>query len=128
MPRNYFANNDVVTIDLGEGDWIKIKDELTYGEDGKNKNSALDVVVNSDGVAVSNINMIKYNINKYVSYIKEWSVTYPDGSPAPVSAEVMSDMSPEFIALIENALNEHAVKKEALKKASTDGEPGKETK
>lgn len=70
MGKNRFVDPDVVRIDIGDGDWIEVKKELTFGEHSDSQ-AALIKEVRADGRVTPDFAMISKA--EVLAYLVDWS-------------------------------------------------------
>ncbi len=122
MSKNRFVSLDTTRIDLSDGDWIELKNEISYGERQRLNNSALDKIGASDasqGQVPSElgINFARFNLLRMYIWIADWSFCDAKGKHADLTLDTISHLSEGAAAEIETALTKHIEGLETAKKA-----------
>ena len=58
MARKYFVDAHTKRIDLSEGDWIEVRNELSYGENLRLSTAIMDRIENEEGTTSMRPNML----------------------------------------------------------------------
>lgn len=124
MTKRRFAAVTTTRLDLSGGDWIEVKDELTYGERLTLSNAPF--VGNRDGLAI--IDYTRYHLKRMEIYITDWNLAGPDGKTTEPSPALFALLDEESADEINRAIDAHIVSK--LGNAATTGknEPEKNPK
>lgn len=77
MAFRFVEDDELKTIELGDGDWVKIPSRLSYGFVSK---------FNESGVKSDEMSKIT---DLLVQVIKEWNLKTRDGAVAPISKEFL---------------------------------------
>lgn len=119
MGRNRFiGDKPPVRLELTDGDWIEVKERLTYGEEQRLASGAFDKVSKpGDNEAEFSMNMERYNILRLSIWLVDWSFIGPKGKPVRLSKEAIADLDPDTVTEIDAALTAHIERIEAEKKA-----------
>lgn len=126
MARKWFVEPETVRYDLGDGDWIEFKKDITYGEQQKLKKAALSLS-REDTEGVLDINWDMVDIVDLVMWTVDWSLCDGDGNPMPITTETVSALSRDGAQRLQDELRKH---KEAQEKNAqlTTGSTEPETK
>lgn len=85
MPNRFVDENDLRQIDLGDGDWVKISREFSYG-------------------LMEEVSSIKNESEKNVALmakiIREWNLTDKDGKAVGITSESIRRLNIETIGKI----------------------------
>jgi len=115
---HYFVEPGVVRLDIGDGDWIEIKRELTYGEQQELAGLALrlDKTTLTDGAAPSlAMDWAAHALAKLATWIVDWSFTDKDGQPVKVTAESVRRLRPSLAERCSEAIDKHSADTETQK-------------
>jgi hypothetical protein len=122
VSRDWFVKPDEIDhLDLGDGEWIKIKKELNYGEYRQFKKNA--------GVSLTDINLTLDNLVDFVhpvilAFVVDWSVRNGKGETAEISEQVINSMHTDQVFAMGLKIVTHvgalAQEKKATKKAATE--------
>lgn len=107
MGRNRFVTPETVTLELSDGDWIEVKERLTYGEHKGLTASALSrtgVLGKDMGV---DIDFQAYELSRLEMWLVDWSLCDAAGKRVPVSREAISALDVDTAEEIEEALKQH---------------------
>jgi hypothetical protein len=110
MTRDRFVSANTVRLELSDGDWIEVKERLTYGE--RSKLSAASFRSGHLGTDTVELDFEAYAVEKLATWLVDWSFTRA-GKSVPVSKAAIRALDPETADEIETALNVHI---EALEK------------
>lgn len=120
MARKYFVDAHTKRIDLSEGDWIEVRNELSYGENLRLSTAIMDRIENEEGTTSMRPNMLKFRAERMISYIKEWSVKLGNGATAKVNRQMIEDLDEDFADEIDAALDAHVEELTKVKKAQKE--------
>lgn len=122
MGKNRFASTETVRLDLSEGDWIEVKDELSYGE----RQVLMSVGVKRTGITEETraveIDWSVINVADMAMWIVDWSFTDDAGARVPVSEDSIRALSLEAATEVNEALKAHKARAEK-NGMTTDGSP-----
>jgi hypothetical protein len=99
-------NRNLKHVELDEGDWIKLKTKLEYGE----ASDLYDATYRSNvGTGERNtqrvMNMGRFNIDRILLYMHSWSFMDDKNQPVPVSADSIRRLDTETTDQIHDAIN-----------------------
>lgn len=117
MARKYFVDDATKKIDLSEGDWIEVRNELSYGENLRLSTAIMERIETDEGTTAMKPNMVKFKSERMLSYITAWTVRHKDGSTAKINRQTIEDLDEEFADEIDRALDKHVEALQELKKA-----------
>ena len=125
MGRDRFVSSNTVKLDLSEGDWITVKERLTYGEQQRIATAGFKTAVADKSRAAAgeyevSIDFERTNLVRFKTWITAWSFTR-DGKPVAVSEAAIAALDAETVAEIDAALTAHIEALAAEKNAMTDG-------
>lgn len=99
-------NRDVAHVELDEGDWVKLKRKLDYGE----SSDLYDATYRSNvGTGDRNtqrvMNMGRFNIDRILLYVHSWSFLDDKNQPLTVTPETIRRLDMETANKIHDAIN-----------------------
>ena len=103
MGRNRFVAPLTVRLDLSDGDWIEVKERLTYGEQQRISSSGVKYR-DADGLV---LDLEKSGVTRLLTWIADWSFVGPDDKQRPVTKEAIWELDPGTAREIDAALSEH---------------------
>jgi hypothetical protein len=103
----FVADDEGVTLQLPDGHWMRIKSELTQGEH-------LQILMEAEKDSEERSDSGWIGALKLSFYIRDWSLTYPDGRKAPVSYDSVVEMDSQKFFTMKNTIDayEASLKKE----------------
>lgn len=105
MGKRRFASAGTTRLELSEGDWVEVKDELSYGE--RQRLLAAGVRMNGLDTAEVTVDWTAINVLDMELWLVDWSFTDEQGKPVPVSADAIRALTEEAAAEIDAALTAH---------------------
>lgn len=104
---------------LSHGDWIRVKERLTYGESVRLQGAgAVDLLVNS-GVDEAGqhigIDLAAFEMARITAWVVEWSFADERGKRVPVNRDTIESLDPDTAEEIKAAIDRHVEKLEAEK-------------
>lgn len=104
-----FVQPKTARLDLGDGHWIDIKQELSYGD-------------TQEFVSRSRVDVTTASLHMVAAFLVDWSLVNAEGQPVPVEQEAqkiaaLRALSGEAFAAIEKAIDAHVKETQAAKKA-----------
>lgn len=124
MARNRFVGLDTVRLDLSEGDYIVVKQAITFEESEKLNAAGFNSSFNMDGTPNLAVDWVKFKFNRFETWLVEWSFTNGDGKPVDLTPQAIRSLDPATAAEIEAALDKHVAAQEEQGKAPT-GKPAR---
>jgi small-conductance mechanosensitive channel len=122
MGKHRFASTETARLELTEGDWIEVKDELSYGE----RQVLMSVGVKRTGVTEETraveIDWSVINVADMAMWVVDWSFTDDVGVRVPVSEDSIRALSLEAANEVNEALKAHKARAEK-NVTTTDGSP-----
>jgi hypothetical protein len=110
--RNRFVTPATVRLELSDGDWIEIKERLTYGEERKLANSAL-VATSANGFQVD---LARAQLLRMEIWLTDWSFVDNNGKSVPLTPSAIQNLDPDTAEEIIAALD-------AYQEARADADP-----
>ena len=106
--RDRFASGAAVRLDLSDGDWVLVRQELTYGQQRRLAASGLtgiDPAV-TEGQRLQ-VDLAAYDIERLVLWVLDWSFRDADGDQVVVSREAIEALHPDTARELNEALDRH---------------------
>ncbi len=120
--KNRFITPGTVRLELSEGDWIEIKQRLSYGEQQKLASDALGKKVGLlEGQPQVELDMATYQIKRLRMWIVDWSFTDDRDRHVPVSEDAIANLDPDAAEEIDAAITAYLEAREAEKKGMVLG-------
>jgi hypothetical protein len=111
-----FVVPDTTTIQLSGGDWIEIKNELTYGEQEDLNSAGLRSMRRpEDGEAEITLQWNQFNTAKIAMWLADWSFRDEKDRPVQINRENIRNLTNETAQEILAAIEEHQANIEAKK-------------
>jgi hypothetical protein len=114
VPKQRFVSAAVVRLPLSDGDWIEIKERLSWGEQNRLSGAGLTSFQADGG---RGFNWEKWNLARIETWLVDWSFRDEADKPVRVSADAIAALDPETAAEIMAAIDAHVEAQEASKKA-----------
>lgn len=125
MGRNRFVKPKTVRLELSDGDWIEIKDELNVGEFRDAAGAGLSRAVASE-TKEGDLEYItefgEFAIKRAAIYLVDWSFVDADGDEVELTFDAVRQLDNETFEEIEEAIDKHVEAKQAAKKSKAEGE------
>jgi hypothetical protein len=90
MSKNRFVVPSTVKAELSEGDWIELKEWLTYGEQQRLASSALSRMTNAGADAGIDLDFEKHSLMRMETWVVDWSFVGPNGKPVEITRRAIS--------------------------------------
>ena len=119
MSRNRFVVPSTVRVDLSDGDWIEIKERLTYGEQQRLSSSALTRMISGEDAGIE-LDFEKHSLMRMETWLVDWSFVGPNGKPVGITRRAISALDPDTAAEIDAAITAHIEALEAAKNPPTN--------
>lgn len=112
MSRNRFINAGATArLPLSDGDWIEVKEKLSYGEQQRLSTASLTSIQfggdSKPGETEVALNMDRYALMRLHVWIVDWSFRDHNDKPVPVSKSAIDNLDPLTAEEINKALDEH---------------------
>ena len=121
--KNRFVKLNTVRLVLSEGDWIDVKEELTYGEEQRMAGVGLTSLRTPEQVGNEpvrpheiGINLELFNIEKILMWCLDWSFVDENDKRVKLDRSSVSALQPETAQEILDALTTHVEKLEEDRK------------
>lgn len=109
-------------LDLGDGDWIEVKLDLTIGEIKALESSGLGSMARPsrpDEKVEIKMDWRTYSVSRCLAWILDWNAKDPQGRPVKFEREAIEQLSLEAFDRIETAITEHIKQRAEEKKTKT---------
>lgn len=117
MSKLRLVQPEVTRIDLGDGEWIEVRRELTAGEQ---RRAMARTVSSVDMLGRVTPNMEQLGKTEVIAYLLDWSLRDANDKPVEVSEAAVDGLSPESFKLIADKVEAHVKSVENdSKKANT---------
>jgi hypothetical protein len=123
--RDRFASGAAVRLELSDGDWVLVRQELTYGQQRHLATAGLtglppSMAAEGQGQEMT-VDWARFDIERLVAYVIDWSFVDADGDRVLVSREAIEALHPDTAAEIQAALDAHVGGQEAKKAPAPPG-------
>jgi hypothetical protein len=119
MPNNWFVQPAVVRLDLGDGQWAEIKEQITYGESQRLSGAMLRSVRTAAGDNEVGVDFARYAVLKLQTWLVDWSLRDEADKPVPLSPAAIENLTPEAAEALNAAIDAHVAERTAGKATST---------
>jgi len=119
MPNNWFVQPAVVRLDLGDGQWAEIKEQITYGEAQRLSGAMLRTVKTAAGDNEVGVDFARYAVLKLQTWLVDWSLRDEADKPVPLSPAAIENLTPEAAEALNAAIDAHVAERAAGKATST---------
>jgi len=108
---------------LTDGDWIEVKERLTYGEQQQLAGAALGKSSGTIGKGLTvGLDWRAYSVLRVLIWIIDWSFCDEEGKRVEVSHEAVCALDPDTVVEIENAISAHIEARDERKNSTVPGE------
>ena len=108
MGRSRFVIPNTVRLERSEGDWIEVRERLTYGEQQALAGASLDKM--TPGSTDITINLQRYDILRLDTWIVGWSFCDANGKSVKKTRNAIAALDPATAKEINDALSAHVEK------------------
>jgi len=106
--RARFASGAAVKLPLSDGDWVLVREELSYGQQRRLAAAGLTGI---DQAAAAGerlkVDLAAYDLERLALWVLDWSLRDADGDPVVVSREAIENLAQETAAELNAALDAH---------------------
>jgi hypothetical protein len=121
VSKRRFIEPGTTRLDLSEGDWIEVKNELDYGEQLQLKIAATEPMAAGPNMPAENltikVNPFLWSQKQLELYLTDWSFRDAQDRPVPINRTTLLSLDPETVDEMEAAINAH----EAAVKSAKNG-------
>ena len=127
MTRSRFVQPATTNIPLSDGDWIEVKQALTYGEGQALYTSAVDSTLDMGEAGTGQprtrfgLRMEAWAVKRICAWVVDWSFTDISGNKVEFSEQAVAALDEDTGKEIDAALTAHMAAIEARKKAPPAG-------
>ena len=118
-----FASHQTTRLDLSEGDWLEVRDELSFGRQQKLAGAGVGGLQGFDGGDLANVRMevdlAAFEIERILAWVTEWSFRDATGRPVDLNRSAVENLTPETAEEIKAALDAHVAAVEEKKAPRT---------
>lgn len=108
MGKSRFVTLETVRLPLSEGDWIRVKKQLSYGEQQAMAMSQFRSRRDLEGGEQETIiDLRRFNITRFCAWIVEWSFVDSKDNPVEVSEDSVAALSLDTAREIDAILDKH---------------------
>jgi predicted ThiF/HesA family dinucleotide-utilizing enzyme len=107
MGKFFADEKDVERVDLGDGAWVDIKKELSYGEYQNVVSSFADMEAGVSGRPNMKYNIARGNLMMMEKFIVAWSITDDSGNTVPVTKENITRLKRSVADTIMEVINKN---------------------
>ena len=125
MPKLRFVTPNVVRLDLSDGDWIEVKEQLTYAERQRLSGAMLRTVKTGAGDNEMGVDFARYAVLRLQMYLTDWSFKGEDDKPVALSAAAIENLSEDAAGEINGAIDTYLEEREAGKATPPSSTNGK---
>jgi len=118
MGRQRFVTPATVRLELSDGDWVEIKDALSYGEQQR-LNAEMMASSVTDGQMAMVLRWDSYNLERLRIWLVDWSLEDATGKRVPISRDSIAALDNDTAEEIGAALEAHIKAQEATKNPPT---------
>jgi len=123
--RSRFTAPTTRRVELSEGDWIEIKDGLSYGEQKRLSSASVKTSMTTAGAAPEmTVDFEQYALLRISLWVVDWSFEDQNGNRVRVTMEAIAALTQETGDEIDEALTEHI---EAIEAEKNPTPPEEET-
>src|SRR6478735_688564 len=116
---NRFASQETTRIELSDGDWLEVRDELSLGRQQKLAGAGIGGLQGFDGGDLASVRMeldlSAFEIQRILAWVTEWSFRDGTGRPVALTREAVENLNAETAEEIKAALDEHVAAVEEKK-------------
>ena len=118
--NKWFVEPNTVRLELSDGEWVEVKEELNYGEEQRIANSAITRYQEASAPTPRiEIDYERHQIVRFLTWLTDWSNRGKDGKTVKITEDSIRALRPVMAAEIDTALTAHIEALEAAKNAPT---------
>lgn len=119
MSKAWFVVPSVARYDLDGGQWVEIKEELSYGEQKRMENGGLAgmsglVEGDSSGSRID-LDMANYEMERLLIWIVDWSATDAKGKSVEITRSAIEALDPDIAEELTDIISAHIEAREDSK-------------
>jgi hypothetical protein len=108
--RDRFVSLNTVRLDLSDGDWIEIKERLSYAEAQALGSASL---VGLNGRGGYDIDMARFGLKRIETWLTDWSFVDTDGKSVNLTVDAIRNLDPDTATEILTALDNYQAERDA---------------
>jgi hypothetical protein len=116
---SWFVRPAVVRLDLGDGQWAEVKEQITYGEAQRLSGAMLRTVKTAAGDNEVGVDFARYAVLKLQTWLVDWSFRDDQDKPVDVSPAAIENLTPEAAEALNDAIDAHVAARAEGKATST---------
>lgn len=127
MSRNRFVRADTTRLDLSEGDWIEVKEDISFGEDQRLNGLMVAAYRPAENGAGNQwgIEWARYVVARIETWLVDWSFRDERDKPVPLSRQAIENLGRADAQEILDALNAHEAAQKKGETSPTSSANGK---
>jgi len=111
---------NTVRVDISDGDWVEIKEKLTYGEQKRLETGAMGKMTASSATDPGiSLDFERYNLMRLYTWLVAWSFVDEGGKRVKISLDAIAALDTETAQEIDDVLTAHIEALEEAKNAET---------
>ena len=123
MGKNRFVEPSTVRVDLSDGDWVEIKERLSYGEQRRLTGSGVTRIPDPTTGKISlDLDLEKHSILRMQTWLADWSFADRNGRAVPISAAAIAALDGDTAQEIDTAISLHIMKLESARSPESVGQ------
>lgn len=116
----FFISQESARLDVGDGEWVEIKKELSFAESQKVIGAGVASVHAGENKRDEyKVDFEFMNVIKLETWIVDWSFTDDDKAKVPVSRSAICNLQPDLATKIVGLIEKHQTALEEEKKAKS---------
>lgn len=112
MPRLRFVAPATARLDLTDGDWVEVKEQITYGEQQRLSGAMLRTVRTTAGDNEVGVDFARYAVLKLQTWLTDWSFRDAADKPVALTPAAIENLDPETAEEIDAAINKHLAERQ----------------
>lgn len=125
MPKFRFVSPGTAKLDLGDGDWVEVKEQINYGESQRLSGAMLRTVKTAAGDNEVGVDFARYAVLKLQTWLTDWSFRDEQDKPVPLSPAAIENLDPAAAEAINEAIDRHVAARAEGKAPSSASGNGK---
>lgn len=123
-----FVNPDTTRLELPNGEWVEVKNELPSIEEKRYRSAGFKRVrmdkTNADTVSDVEMDWVELAFARIVAYVVDWNVKDANGNKVKYTIDAVRRLVSEDFDVLNKAVEAHEEAKAAEKKAQSGTPPG----
>lgn len=122
MGLSFVNPSDTRRLDVGDGDWLEVRNRITYGAAERLRAVSLKSMATDAGQTKIELDMSTYNIERMAAYIIDWSARKPDGGKLPPTRDSFAALEEPAAEAVNAALDRH-IERLTSEREQSGGDP-----